>query len=118
MISGVAGVRSVVKRHCVGFDDVRGRDVLARAQHGDEISIDLEHRHVRARFEKCVREGTRTAADLEHARALRFGFGNTKPRDTVRGFAIHEEVLSEAFLRTQPPLRELRAGMLRGHFNR
>jgi hypothetical protein len=36
----------------------------------------------------------------------------------MRGFAIHKEVLSEAFLRTQPPLRELRAGMLRGHFNR
>ena len=102
---------SIVVFHRIRVHDMSGAKLLAVAENGNKLRVDFNGGDVAARFKERLREGARSRADLDDARAGSCSI-KSEPRNTLRGSAIHQEVLSEFLFRTQSPRLKERAGML------
>ena len=81
----------------------------SRAQHGDQIRIDLECGQSRAAFEQRERQRTRSRPDLERLRVRRYTV-ERESRNLPRGAGVLKEVLPVALLRTQSGASEQTSG--------
>ena len=95
----LAAVLRIIEFQRVAVLDVRGREIVAGTQDIDEAIVEIEGREIGPGGQQRRGERTGSGADFEHPVA---GCVDRQPRDAGRRAGVHEEVLAERLLGTQP----------------